>query len=126
MFEICGGPHFTVKCPQYEGSSEQCYTNPFAHSQPYYSQGYHPSHYDGSYRQQQYDQFSGSNFSGGMVDRLSRIESLLTQLVGKDANTQKTLSLTLSEHDILLKNQQTMLLDFQRSEEYMVRRFARL
>ena len=122
MCEICGGPHFTVKCPQYEGSSEQYYTNPFAHSQPYYSQGYHPSHYYGSYRQQQYDQFSGSNFSGGMVDKLSRIESLLTQLVGKDANTQKTLSLTLSEHDILLKNQQTMLLDFQRSEEYMVRR----
>ena len=101
MCEICGGPHFNVKCPQYEGSSEECYTNPFAHSQPYYSQGYHPSHYDNSYWQPQYNQFSGSNFSGGSGDEWSRIETLLTLLVAKAANTQKM----LAEHDTLLRNQ---------------------
>ena len=42
---------------------------------------------------------------------MSKIEELLTQLVAKDANTQKT----LAEHDILLKNQQYAFLDLQRS-----------
>ncbi|KAJ0600846.1 hypothetical protein HanIR_Chr03g0121711 [Helianthus annuus] len=68
MCEICGGRHFTVKCPQYEGSSARCdanpfmcqncgiphisifcpysprystrYTNPVVQPQPYFSQGY--------------------------------------------------------------------------------------
>ncbi|MFS7930060.1 hypothetical protein Hanom_Chr04g00339711 [Helianthus anomalus] len=29
MCEICGGPHFTVKCPQYVGSSMHYYANPY-------------------------------------------------------------------------------------------------
>ncbi|KAJ0466795.1 hypothetical protein HanRHA438_Chr14g0634561 [Helianthus annuus] len=40
MCEICGGPHFTVKCPQYEGSSTQYYANPFVQPQQYSLQGY--------------------------------------------------------------------------------------
>ncbi|KAJ0495056.1 hypothetical protein HanIR_Chr12g0604601 [Helianthus annuus] len=74
MCEICGGPHFTVKCPQYEGSSARCdanpfmcqncgiphisifcpysprystrYTNPIVQPQPYFSQGYSLQGYD--------------------------------------------------------------------------------
>ncbi|KAJ0600034.1 hypothetical protein HanIR_Chr03g0111961 [Helianthus annuus] len=74
MCEICGGPHFTVKCPQYEGSSARCdanpfmcqncgiphisifcpysprystrYTNPVVQPQPYFSQGYSLQGYD--------------------------------------------------------------------------------
>ncbi|KAJ0804112.1 hypothetical protein HanPI659440_Chr02g0034321 [Helianthus annuus] len=74
MCEICGGPHFTVNCPQYEGSSARCYANPFmcqncgiphisifcpyfprystryanpfVQSQPYFSQGYSLNYYD--------------------------------------------------------------------------------
>ncbi|KAJ0434602.1 hypothetical protein HanRHA438_Chr07g0306991 [Helianthus annuus] len=74
MCEICGGPHFTVKCPQYEGSSARCdanpfmcqncgiphisifcpyssrystrYTNPVVQPQPYFSQGNYLQGYD--------------------------------------------------------------------------------
>jgi len=49
---------------------------------------------------------------------MSRIEELLTQLVAKDASTQKT----LAEHDILLKNQQSAFLDLQRSVGDIARR----
>ncbi|KAD4585009.1 hypothetical protein E3N88_22610 [Mikania micrantha] len=50
---------------------------------------------------------STSCASGG----LGRIEELLTQLVAKDATTQKI----LHEHDVLLKNQQSVFLDLQRT-----------
>ncbi|KAJ0441036.1 hypothetical protein HanIR_Chr16g0793221 [Helianthus annuus] len=40
MCEICGGPHFTIKCPQYEGSSTPYYANPFVQPQQYSLQGY--------------------------------------------------------------------------------------
>ncbi|KAJ0800571.1 hypothetical protein HanPI659440_Chr03g0104621 [Helianthus annuus] len=74
MCEICGGPYFTVNCPQYEGSSARCYANPFmcqncgiphisifcpyfprystryanpfVQSQRYFSQGYSLNYYD--------------------------------------------------------------------------------
>ncbi|KAJ0532737.1 hypothetical protein HanPSC8_Chr09g0357491 [Helianthus annuus] len=40
MCEICGGPHFTIKCSQYEGSSTPYYANPFVQPQQYSLQGY--------------------------------------------------------------------------------------
>ncbi|KAM0061648.1 hypothetical protein Hdeb2414_s0004g00138631 [Helianthus debilis subsp. tardiflorus] len=40
MCEICGGPHFTVKCLQYEGSPVDYCTNPFVQPHQYSSQGY--------------------------------------------------------------------------------------
>ncbi|KAD6119860.1 hypothetical protein E3N88_11131 [Mikania micrantha] len=52
---------------------------------------------------------SGSSLSGN--GGLGRIEELLTQLVAKDATTQKI----LHEHDVLLKNQQSAFLDLQRT-----------
>ncbi|KAD3337155.1 hypothetical protein E3N88_32675 [Mikania micrantha] len=54
---------------------------------------------------------SGGTLEGGGGSNLGRIEELLTQLVAKDANTQKI----LHEHDILFKNQQSAFLDFQRT-----------
>src|ERR1051326_4206965 len=101
MCEICGGPHFTILCPQYEGSSAHYYANSFVQPQPYYSQGCPTYYYDDSYQQPHYNQFSGQ-FSGSTSyedsgNDWSEIKSLLTLLVSKDENTQKM----LAEHDIL-------------------------
>ena len=53
---------------------------------------------------------SGNKSGEGSEDKLDKIGELLTQLVAKDAQTQKA----LAEHDLLLKNQQSALLDLQR------------
>ncbi|KAI3732622.1 hypothetical protein L1987_63829 [Smallanthus sonchifolius] len=60
----------------------------------------------------------GSSSGQGSNKGLNRIEELLSQLVVKDQVTQKT----LSEHDILLKNQQSAFLDLQRSVGDMARK----
>ncbi|KAI3815938.1 hypothetical protein L1987_15622 [Smallanthus sonchifolius] len=60
----------------------------------------------------------GSSSGQGSNKGLDRIEELLSQLVVKDQVTQKT----LSEHDILLKNQQSAFLDLQRSVGDMARK----
>ncbi|MFS8007788.1 hypothetical protein Hanom_Chr14g01265131 [Helianthus anomalus] len=46
MCEICGGPYFTLICPQYVGSLAHYYANPLVQPQPYYLQGYPSYHYN--------------------------------------------------------------------------------
>ncbi|KAJ0588227.1 hypothetical protein HanRHA438_Chr04g0169661 [Helianthus annuus] len=99
MCEICGGPHFTVKCPQYEGYSTPYYANPFVQPQPYFSQGYAPQGYDHRpyyndlYQQPQRNlvQTSDRGFEGSM----SRIEEMfaqkMTQMAQFIAQNQATL-----------------------------------
>ncbi|KAJ0621286.1 hypothetical protein HanIR_Chr01g0006961 [Helianthus annuus] len=89
MCEICGGPHFTVKCPQYEGSSTPYYANPFVQPQPYFSQGYslqgydHRPYYNDLYQQPQRNlvQTSDRGFEGSM----SRIEEMFAQIMTQNA-----------------------------------------
>ncbi|MFS7913075.1 hypothetical protein Hanom_Chr02g00137441 [Helianthus anomalus] len=55
MCEICGGPHFTIHCPNSPGYSTNYYANPFMQPQPYYSQGYPSYYYDDPYQQPQHN-----------------------------------------------------------------------
>ncbi|KAJ0588691.1 hypothetical protein HanRHA438_Chr04g0174281 [Helianthus annuus] len=99
MCEICGRPHFTVKCPQYEGSSTPYYANPFVQPQPYFSQGCslqgydHRPYYNDLYQQPQRNlvQMSDRGFEGSM----SRIEEMfaqtMTQMAQFIAQNQATL-----------------------------------
>src|ERR1043165_1340530 len=122
MFEICGGPYFTVRFPQNVGSSAHYCANSFVQPQPYYSQGCPTNYYDDSYQQPHYnqypDQFSGSTSYEDSGNVWSEIKRLLTLLVAKDENTQKM----LAEHDTILKNRQTAILDLQRTLEDIARR----
>ncbi|KAJ0917965.1 hypothetical protein HanRHA438_Chr05g0212131 [Helianthus annuus] len=126
MGEICGGPHFTIHCPNSPGYSINYIANPFVQPQPYYSQGYPSYYYDDPYQQPQhnqgqyyyYDQYSDSNFVGGNDSALSTIKELLVQLVTQKADTQKT----LLEHDIIQRNRQSALLDLQSTIEDIARR----
>ncbi|KAD4385637.1 hypothetical protein E3N88_25806 [Mikania micrantha] len=137
--EICRGGHATSEClvvnqeqVDYLGGQGRGNTNPFNNS---YNQNWrnhpnfnwrssgHPPGFQSGYSHNQGQGHSsvshpghtpgaGSSSSGGSSGgSMSKIEELLTQLVAKDANTQKT----LAEHDILLKNQQSAFLDLQRS-----------
>ncbi|KAF5814503.1 hypothetical protein HanXRQr2_Chr03g0111821 [Helianthus annuus] len=113
MCEICGGPHFTVKCPQYEGSSAYYYANPYVQPQPYFSQGYSSYQYEEPYHQPQqqnsevYDQ-----------DQLDRILGMLVQLVATDETTQKM----IQEHEVMFQNNQSILSDIRCSVEEMSRK----
>ncbi|KAJ0614410.1 hypothetical protein HanIR_Chr02g0062121 [Helianthus annuus] len=88
MCEICGGPHFTVKCPQYEGSSTPYYANPFVQPQPYFSQGYslqfydHRPYYNDLYQQPQH--YQGQTSDRGLEGSLSRIEEMFAQFMARD------------------------------------------
>ncbi|KAD4385354.1 hypothetical protein E3N88_25522 [Mikania micrantha] len=137
--EICRGGHATSEClvvnqeqVDYLGGQGRGNTNPFNNSynqnwrnHPNFnwrSSGHPPGFQSGSSNNQGQGHSSvshpshtpgaGRSSSGGSSGgSMSKIEELLTQLVAKDANTQKT----LAEHDILLKNQQSAFLDLQRS-----------
>ena len=113
MCDICGGPHFTVKCPQYEGSSTPYYANPFVQPQPYFSQGYSSYQYKEPYYQPQQQ-----NSEVYEQDQLDRITGLLVQLVATDETTQKM----IQEHEVLLQNHQSILSDIRCSIEEMSRR----
>ncbi|KAJ0888618.1 hypothetical protein HanRHA438_Chr09g0403951 [Helianthus annuus] len=113
MCELCGGPHFTVKCPQYEGSSVDYYTNSFVQPHLYFSQEYSSYQYEESYQQPQQQ-----NFGVNEQDQLDRIMGLLAQLVATDETTQKM----IQEHEVLLQNQQSILSDIRCSVEEMSRK----
>ncbi|KAD5802838.1 hypothetical protein E3N88_14198 [Mikania micrantha] len=99
--EICRGGHATSEC---------------LNSQSFRSSGNPPGFHSGYPQNQghsgsQAPSGSGSGSTSGGGSSMCRIEELLTQLVAKDATTQKI----LHEHDVLLKNQQSAFLDLQRT-----------
>ncbi|KAD5803433.1 hypothetical protein E3N88_14793 [Mikania micrantha] len=122
--EICRGGHATSEClvsqeqANYlggQGRFGHSYNPGWGnsqHSQPYRSSGNPPGFHSG-HNQGHNSAPSGSNqgSTSGAGGGLGRIEELLTQLVAKDATTQKI----LHEHDVLLKNQQSAFLDLQRT-----------
>ncbi|KAI3807729.1 hypothetical protein L1987_23663 [Smallanthus sonchifolius] len=126
--EMCRGDHATVECPVlnqeqvgYVGGQNR-YGNSYNpnwgnHQNPSFRSSGNPPGFHSNFPQNQGQggQSSGSNSGstsvGGGGSNLGRIEELLTQLVAKDASTQKI----LHEHDILLKNQQSTFLDLQRT-----------
>ncbi|KAI3717877.1 hypothetical protein L1987_69783 [Smallanthus sonchifolius] len=126
--EMCRGDHATVECPVlnqeqvgYVGGQNR-YGNSYNpnwgnHQNPSFRSSGNPPGFNSNFPQNQGQggQSSGSNFGstsvGGGGSNLGRIEELLTQLVAKDASTQKI----LHEHDIILKNQQSAFLDLQRT-----------
>ncbi|KAD4888365.1 hypothetical protein E3N88_20438 [Mikania micrantha] len=92
--EICRGGHATSEC--LVGQEQANFVG---------GQGRYPQN-------QGQGQPSGSSGStSGASGGLGRIEELLTQLVAKDATTQKI----LHEHDVFLKNQQSAFLNLQRT-----------
>jgi len=108
--ELCRGDHSTSECPligqeqaNYLGGSN--YNPGWRNQNNWRSSGAPP----GFNQNHNHNQGQGSLGSG--EGDMSKIEGLLTQLVAKDAQTQKT----LAEHDLLLKNQQSSLLDLQRT-----------
>ncbi|KAF5814747.1 hypothetical protein HanXRQr2_Chr03g0114601 [Helianthus annuus] len=113
MCEICGGPHFTVKCPQYEGSSAHYYANPYVRPQSYFSQGYPSYQYEEPYHQPQQQ-----NSEVYEQEQLDRIMGMLVQLVATNETTQKM----IQEHEVLLQNQQSILSDIRCSVEEMSRK----
>ncbi|KAI3742924.1 hypothetical protein L1987_60623 [Smallanthus sonchifolius] len=126
--EVCRGDHATVECPVlnqekvgYVGGQNR-YGNSYNpnwgnHQNPSFRSSGNPPGFHSNFPQNQGQcgQSSGSNSGstsvGGGASNLGRIEKLLTQLVAKDASTQKILHV----HDILLKNQQSAFLDLQRT-----------
>jgi len=124
MCEICGGPHFTLICPQYVGALAHYYANPSAQPQQYHPQEYPSFHFDDPYQQLQhnqgqfYGQYSDSNSDEGIASRLGMLEEMLVQMVTMDARKQKM----LAEQDIALRNRQSEILDLQRTVEDISRR----
>jgi len=124
MCEICEGPHFTVKCPQYVGALVHYYANPSAQPQQYHPQEYPSFHFDDPYQQLQhnqgqfYGQYSDSNSDEGIASKLGMLEDILVQIVAMDARKQKM----LAEQDIALRNRQSEILDLQRTVEDISRR----
>ncbi|KAD6795094.1 hypothetical protein E3N88_05990 [Mikania micrantha] len=121
--EICRGGHATSECLVSQeqanfvggqGRFGQSHNPGWGNSQnqTYRSSGNPPGFHHSYSQNQGQGQPSGSTGStSGAGGGLGRIEELLTQLVAKDATTQKI----LHEHDVLLKNQQSAFLDLQRT-----------
>ncbi|KAD6454135.1 hypothetical protein E3N88_08841 [Mikania micrantha] len=121
--EICRGGHATSECLVSQeqanfvggqGRFGQSHNPGWGNSQnqTYRSSGNPPGFHHSYSQNQGQGQPSGSSGStSGSGSGLGRIEELLTQLVAKDATTQKI----LHEHDVLLKNQQSAFLDLQRT-----------
>ncbi|KAD6796323.1 hypothetical protein E3N88_07219 [Mikania micrantha] len=121
--EICRGGHVTSEClvgqeqanfvggqGRFGLSYNSSWRNP--QNQTFHSSSNPPGFHNSYPQNQGQGQPSGSSGSSSSENGgLGRIEELLTQLVAKDATTQKI----LHEHDVLLKNQKSAFLDFQRT-----------
>jgi hypothetical protein len=138
--EMCRGGHATSECPLIHQEEQVDFVgdqncgsnnsygnsyNPGWRNHPNFSwksSGNPPGFSSNSTHNQGQGQYSGGNsgnkVGSGIEGGLGKIEELLTQLVAKDAHTQKT----LAEHDTLLKNPHSAFLDLQRTVGDIARR----
>ncbi|XP_076905366.1 uncharacterized protein LOC143561111 [Bidens hawaiensis] len=98
--EMCRGGHGTLDCPLMNNQDVDFvagFQAPYNRNQGQYNSGSSNEQSSGNWK----------DSSGGM----GRLEEMMQQILNSDQVTQKT----LADHDLLLKNQQSAMLDMQRT-----------